>query len=68
MVQNYWHMNALDVDLKPNWQAVAAIYSISVLLTNIISCLRGNTVSIRYGIPPLQLDVYLQLQIEISEG
>ncbi|KAJ9263877.1 hypothetical protein DTO212C5_7409 [Paecilomyces variotii] len=61
-VQTLWHTNALDVNLQPIKQAVASCYAISVFLTNIMTCLRGNVVNIRYQIEPPTLDEYLNTQ------
>jgi hypothetical protein len=59
-VQRLWHTNALDADLRPRLQPVAMWYAISILLTNVVSCLRGNKVGIQYNIEPMSLEDYLE--------
>lgn len=59
-VTRLWRANSLAVNLKTLLQPVALYYSISVLLTNIYTCLHGNMVSERYNIQPLSLDEYLR--------
>jgi hypothetical protein len=54
-----WRANSLDVNLKVLLQPVAAWYEISVSLTNICTRLRGNVVSMCYGIEPPLLEEYL---------
>lgn len=58
-VTQLWRANSLAVNLKPLLQPVALHYEVSVLLTNICTCLRGNSVSARYNIEPLSLEEYL---------
>jgi hypothetical protein len=54
-----WRANSLNINLKALLQPIAVWYEVSVLLTNIYSCLRGNVVSTRYGIKPPLLEEYL---------
>ena len=58
-VTSIWRVNSLDINLKALLQPVAVYYAISVFLTNIRTCLRGNVVLKRYKIQPPLLEDYL---------
>ena len=64
LVQGLWTANRLSLQLHSLKQPVASWYTISVLLTNIYSCLRKNCVSIRYDIDPPTISQYLYIDEE----
>src|SRR5436305_12126531 len=61
MVQQLWTYTAFGKGLSVGKQPVGAIFAVAVLLTNCHSCLRGNQISQRFGVPLLSLEDYLYL-------
>ncbi|KAK9481996.1 hypothetical protein V1527DRAFT_522331 [Lipomyces starkeyi] len=62
LVLNKWAYNGYKYVLRQQSTAVAAHYMVSVLLTNIPTCLEeGNEVSQSFGCTPPSLDDYLKL-------
>ena len=59
-VQNRWMKNAFHHSLRLGSSPVACYYTSSVLLANIYTCLRGNQISMRFGIGPPLLEEYMQ--------
>ena len=67
-ITNTWKKNTLTLELRPQIEAVAAWYAVSVLLVNIKSCLRGNVASKRYQINTPTLEQYLSAITNDSSG
>ena len=42
-------------------QYVAAWFSVSIIFSNMLTCLHGNTISRRYNIEPMLLEEYLNV-------
>ncbi|KAK9372040.1 uncharacterized protein V1513DRAFT_282647 [Lipomyces chichibuensis] len=63
LVPNKCAYNGYKYGLRQQSTAVAAHYMVSVLLTNIQTCLEGgNEVSQSFGYTPPSLDDYLKLE------
>jgi nuclease HARBI1 len=59
MVQRLWTYTAFGKSLAAGKQPVRAIFAVAILLTNCHSCLRGNQISERFGVPPPLVEDYL---------
>ncbi len=58
--QNLWTWNGFHLGLKIR-QGAAVGYAVSVLLSNIWTCMRGNQTSYRFACTPPAVEEYLQL-------
>lgn len=61
--QNLWTWNGFHLNLKIR-QGAAVEYAVSVLLSNIWTCLRGNLTSFRFRCALPEVEEYLQLYEE----
>lgn len=61
--QNLWAWNGYHLQLKV-LQGAAIGYAVSVLLSNIWTCLRGNQTSYRFACAPPAVEAYLKNQEE----
>lgn len=61
--QNLWTWNGFHLNLKIR-QGAAVEYTVSVLLSNIWTCLRGNQTSFRFRCALPEVEEYLQLYEE----
>jgi len=59
-VQQSWTYTAYSKALKMKWQPLGTYFLVAALLTNCLTCLRGNSISSRFGLPPPSVEVYLQ--------
>ena len=59
LVLNLWAINGYKYSLKVGHTPVASLYMVSVLFTNIRTCLRGNIVSQYFNCIPPSLEEYL---------
>ncbi|KAK9319977.1 hypothetical protein V1517DRAFT_330823 [Lipomyces orientalis] len=63
LVLNNWAYNGYKYGLRQQATPVAAFYLVSVLLTNIKTCLeQRNEVSLSFGCTPPSLEDYLSLE------
>jgi hypothetical protein len=51
-VQNKWMKNAFHHSLRAGSSPVAAYFLTAVLFSNVYTCLRGNQISMRFGLGP----------------
>ena len=58
--QNVWAWNGFHLGLKI-CQGAAICYTVSVLLSNIWTCIQGNQTSLRFACAPPALEDYLQM-------
>ena len=56
-----WSFNTHPRNMKMGLSPVAGYYMVSVLFTNIHTCMHGSQTSKQFGINPLTFDRYLQL-------
>ena len=61
LVSKEWRSNGLPTELHSGRSPVAAYYMNSVLLTNMLICLRQKKT--RFGVKPPEIEEYLQLQL-----
>jgi hypothetical protein len=59
LILQHWAYSAYSSQQKTLLQPVATIYLMSVLLTNIRTCLRGNQISTKFSLQPPSLQSYL---------
>jgi hypothetical protein len=62
LILQLWKFNSFRYGLQQGISPVAAFYIVSVLLTNIYTCFRGNVVSERFSISPPPHSLYLALE------
>jgi hypothetical protein len=60
-VQTTWTYTAFGKGLRAGIQPVAAYFVAAVLLTNMQTCIRGQTRRNRFGLTPPTVESYLQL-------
>ena len=61
LTKNNWALNAYDNALKSGLQPVAAYFEVSILFTNLLTCLVGRTaVNSRFKIQPPSAEEYLK--------
>jgi hypothetical protein len=58
--QQLWTYTAFNKGLKAGWQPVAAYFAVAILLSNCLTCIRGNSISGRFFLPPPTVEAYLQ--------
>ncbi len=59
LISQLWQFNSFKYGFRYGSSPVAAFYLISVFLTNVFTCLRGNLISRRFDFPPPSLAMYL---------
>ena len=64
--QNLWTWNGFHLTLQIR-QGAAVGYAVSVLLSNIWTCLRGNQTSHRFRCAPPEVEEYLQLNENMDD-
>ncbi len=50
--ENWWTYNAFEQGLKSGNQPVAAYFYVGIMLQNLLTCLRGDQISLRFGCNP----------------
>ena len=62
MTQKQWAYTGFELAMKVGQQPVAAYYFTGVLLTNCLTCIKGNQISDQFDIAPPTLEQYLQVE------
>jgi DDE superfamily endonuclease len=57
-IQNLWQSQGFHLTKRMGSTPVAAYYLAAVLLTNLMTCLRGHQISIKFNCKPPSLDEY----------
>ncbi|KIV87417.1 hypothetical protein PV11_02965 [Exophiala sideris] len=59
LAKNLWHGLEIKSKLRTGSSPVGAMIAVAILFTNCFTCLRGNQVSLKFGVSPPSIESYL---------